>query len=284
MKQVVTSFTVATVVVCGSLALGVAQGNKPDPVLMTISKSGAVLHDPTTTAIYWGSAWNDPDVAGDIITGLDTFFDGFSGSHFAGIASEYYDRNGNITGTSTHLGHVIDTTEPPAGALSASTVIGQACAVTNNSPDPEGVYFVMTSTAAALPGTCAQRFWGQCSRRAPIQVVYIPYMTGLDAGCRGVFDHGDTGVVTGHSVALGQYGNVIANQLMNAITDPRGTGWKDANGNGISFKCDGIFIPAGVYEEFSNGSLWTVRTKWSNAAYLAGTGLPNVHGHRGCVY
>ena len=92
-----------------------------------------------------------------------------------------------------------------------------------------------------------------------------------------------------HSTALGQYGNVTANQLMNAITNPRGTGWLDAYGYGISFKCDGIFIPPASsgelqYEWFSNDSLWTVRTKWSNAAYRAHSGVPNSYGLAGCVY
>ena len=89
--------------------------------------------------------------------------------------------------------------------------------------------------------------------------------------------------MTGHSTALGQYGNVAANQYMNAVTDPNGNGWKDAYGDGIAFKCDGIFIPAGTYEQFSDGSLWTVRMKWSNAAYLAGTGALNHKSLPGCV-
>ena len=59
---------------------------------MTISKNGQVLRTPKTMAIYWGSGWNDPDTAGDIITGMDSFFTGLSGSHFAEIASEYGDQ------------------------------------------------------------------------------------------------------------------------------------------------------------------------------------------------
>ena len=163
-------------------------------------------------------------------------------------------------------------------------MIGKACAITGNNPDPDGVYFVYTSEPATLAGTCAIRSSGTCGKRAPIQVVYIPYMTGEDAGCRGVLDQGDDGSATGHSKALGQYGNVTGNQLMNAITNPRGTGWMDAYGDGITFKCDGIFPPLGQYQLFSNGSLWTIRAKWSNAAYLAGAGMLNAYDLPGCVY
>jgi hypothetical protein len=269
-----------------SLAVVHAQGKgKTDPNLMTIAKSGQVIRTPKTMAIYWGSGWSNPSVAGDIITGMDSFFTGISGSHFAEIASEYGDRNGLISSLSIYLGHVLDSTDPPAGALSSSAIVAEACKATNNNPDPNGVYFVYTSTPATLSGTCAIRSWGTCgARRLPIQAVYTPYMTGTDPQCRGVLDQGDDGSVTGHSTALGQYGNVASNQFMNAITDPYGNGWKDAFGYGVAVKCDGIFIPTGSFEQFSDGSLWTVRMKWSNAAYLAGTGALNNKNLPGCVY
>src|SRR5579862_9829864 len=59
-----------------------------DPELMTISRSGEVLHTPDTAAIYWGNEWNDATFAGDIVTGMDTFFAGFGGSDLAAIATE----------------------------------------------------------------------------------------------------------------------------------------------------------------------------------------------------
>lgn len=294
MKRFLTSLVVIGLFVVGQISLGYAQKSttKSDPNLMTLPRTGQVLQTHSTKAIFWGSAWNDATFVGDVISGMDTFFQGFGGSHFAQILTEYTDASGRtISANSTYNGHVIDAAQPPAGALSSSTVIAEACAMTNNNPDPNGVYFVYTSTAASLPGTCAIQSYGTCGGRrgVPIQVVYVPYMTGEEPGCSGVLNHGDDGSMTGHSTALGQYGNVTANQLMNSITNPRGTGWLDAYEYGISFKCDGIFLPDDQYgnlqyELFSNGSLWTVRTKWSNAAYRAGTGVPNSSGVLGCVY
>jgi hypothetical protein len=299
MTRFLKVIVLGVLLIVGRAAFGHAQGRnggqaaaaaKADGNLMAISKTGQVLRTHSTTAIFWGGAWYDTGVAGDLITGLDSFFIGFSGSHFAAILTEYYDRSGPISSFSTHLGHVIDPSTPPPGALDSATVIAEACSVTSNNPDPAGIYFVYTSTPATLVGTCATRSWGTCGKRgAPIQVVHMPYMTGQETGCPHVLDTGEDGSVTGHSAALGWYGNVTSNQIMNAITDPRGTGWKDANGDGISVKCDGMLLPrdpygAAQYELFSNGSRWTVRMKWSNAAYLAGTGLPNRNGLPGCVY
>jgi hypothetical protein len=293
MKRYLVSLAAIGLFVFGQISLGHAQkgATRTDPNLMTLARTGQVLQTHSTKAIFWGSAWADPAFAGDVITGMDTFFRGFGGSRFARILTEYTDGAGRpISALSAYNGHVIDLSQPPAGALSNATVIAEACSMTNNNPDPNGVYFVYTSTAATLPGTCAIQSYGTCGKsRVPIQVVYAPYMTGEAAGCSGVLDHGDDGSLTGHSNALGQYGNVTANHLMNTVTNPRGTGWKDAYGYGISFKCDGIFLPDDQYgnlryELFSNGSLWTVRTKWSNAAYRAGTGVSSPWGLPGCAY
>jgi len=285
MTRIAKTFVLAVFVAAALLAVVQAQSKgKTDPNLMTIGKNGQVLGTPKTMAIYWGSAWNDPGTAGDIITGMDSFFMGLSGSHFAEIASEYGDRNGSISSVSLYLGHVFDSTEPPAGALSDREIEAEACRVTGNTPDPNAVYFIYTSTPATLQGTCAIRISGTCGARRPIHAVYTPYTSGTDPNCRGALNHGDDGSVTGHSVALVQYGNIAGNQYMDAVTNPNGDGWKDANGSGISFKCDGIFGPAGTYVQFSNGSLWSVRMKWSNAAYLAGTGALNHQNLPGCVY
>ena len=259
---------------------GFAQGQGgSDPVLMTISRSGDVLNETVTKAIFWGSDWSNTAFAGDVITGLDSFFEGFGGSRLAEITTEYSDRSGPITAASTYLGHVIDPSAPPPGTLNAATVISKACDVAGNDPDPDGVYFIYTSTPGNLQ--CALRTWGSCGKKKPIQVVYIPHINGIDPPCNNAIDDGS---VTGHSPALAMYGNVTGSQLMIAITNPRGTGWTDAAGQTISFKCDGIFPPAGEYFLFSNGSQWRIRAKWSNAAYRAGTGLPNLSGHPGCVY
>jgi hypothetical protein len=87
-----------------------------------------------------------------------------------------------VTKTSTYLGHTIDSTSPPKRALSVSGAVGEACSITGNAPDPNAVYFIYTSTGAGHASYCAWHSWGTCSNGAPIQVAYMPNITGL-AGC-----------------------------------------------------------------------------------------------------
>jgi hypothetical protein len=274
--------------VAGRSAVGLAQGRPfaattTDPALLMIPKNGTVLNSTTTTAIFWGSEWLDPTFAGDVISGLDAFYDGFGGSHYAGIATEYYDRSGRITSFSTYRGHAIDPSEPPSGVVSATDLVGEACRITRNNPDPDGVYFIYLSNPTSSTGACPGHTWGYCQRNKPIQVAFGYHTTGeLDDPCGGEVQ--DNGTVTGHSLSLGQFGKVTANQLMNTITDPRGDGWLDALGAGIGGKCRLTLPPDGTYETFSNGSLWKLQTTWSNNAYRAGTGLLNQLNQPGCVY
>src|SRR5689334_3685004 len=50
--------------------------------------NGRVLRTNKTMAIFWGNAWNDSAFAGDKISGLDTFFGGWSGSQIAKASTE----------------------------------------------------------------------------------------------------------------------------------------------------------------------------------------------------
>jgi len=257
------------------LACGSVGAAKPDRTLLAIARTGQVLHTTSTFAVFWGSDWHDVGFAGDVIGGLDTYFSGFGGSHLAQMAGEYYDREGGISATSDYQGHIVDA----SGSPSEADAVGEACRITNNAPDPNGVYFVFLPTSGTTTG-CSNHRWGTCQRRAPIQVVTVPYMTG-DAADPCPPPEGDT---TGHSPQLASYAKAVTNHLLATITNPRGTGWIDGLGQDIAQKCLGTFPPAGINQVFSNGSVWRLRAQWSNAAYLSGSGLPNNLGQPGCVY
>src|SRR5205085_823637 len=92
---------------------------------------GNVLTSNKTMAIFWGS-WGSP---GDVITGIDTFFGGWGNSGMAGDSTEYHGTtNGNVTKSSTYLGHTIDSSTPPSKALSVSGAVAEACKITSNNP------------------------------------------------------------------------------------------------------------------------------------------------------
>ncbi|MGZ3652513.1 MAG: hypothetical protein ACXVB9_17325 [Bdellovibrionota bacterium] len=245
--------------------------------LMTYHK-GPVIHSGSVKAIFWGASWNNATFAGDKIAGIDSFFQGFAGSRYSQTGSEYTDGAGNhVTGQITYLNHVVDTSAPPLRALRTSQAVTEACKVAGNNPDPNALYLIYTSTGAGNVNYCAWHSWGNCSNGKPVQVAYMPNLDGV-AGC----NPGDT--VTGHSEGLAALANVTAHELMETLTDPRGSAWYDGSGQENGDKCAWEFPAGNGVSTLANGSNWMLQMEWSNAAYQAGTGLPNYNGQKGCVY
>jgi hypothetical protein len=246
---------------------------------------GGVLVTDKTMAIFWGTEWNTPSFAGDKITGIDQFFTNFGGSEYASTGDEYYQSvsgvKTHVTSGSTYLGHVIDASTAPAKALTTTTAVAEACAITGNNPDASALYLIYTSTGAGNVNYCAWHSWGTCSNGALIQVAYMPNLDGI-AGC----DPQDT--VTGHSQGLAALANVTAHETMETLTDPRGRSWFDRSGNENGDKCAWSFpiTATNLYglSTLVDGSQWKLQMEWSNAAYTAGTGLANLSGQKGCIY
>jgi hypothetical protein len=239
--------------------------------LMT-AHGGTVLTANTTYAVFWGSEWASAAFAGDKIDGMDAFFSGFGGSRFAATSSEYIGSNGQVTTASTYAGHMLDLSRSPTRSIRVSAAVAEVCTLTNNQPDPKGVYFLFTSTGAGHVNFCAWHSWGNCSNGAPLQVAYMPNIDGI-AGC----DPQDT-FGTGHSQGLAALANVTSHELSEAITDPRGAGWFDSSGQENGDKCAWSFAAPVT---LSNGSVWKLQMEWSNAAYP--NGLPNRSGEPGCL-
>jgi hypothetical protein len=230
---------------------------------------GNVMTQPRTTAIFWGAEWQDSTFAGDKITGLMTFFSGYGGSNYAGTTTEYPGANGlSFNGSASDDGSLADTSAAPSSAISVTQAVQEACKMTSNNPDPNEVYFLYTSTGAGNVNYCAWHSWGNCDNGAPVQVAYMPNITGI-AGCN------PQDGTTGHSEGLAALANVTAHELSEAITDPRGTGWFDRSGAENGDKCAWTFTGDVT---LSNGSVWKLQQEWSNAAYNASTGSP-----RGCI-
>jgi len=228
---------------------------------------GTVLTANKTMAIFWGN-WSNP---GDIISGFDSFFGGWGGSGMARDSDEYSGTNGQVTSASTYLGHTVDSSTPPKRALSTSGAVGEACKITGNNPDPNAVYFIYTSTGAGHVSYCAWHSWGNCSNGAPVQVAYMPNITGL-AGC-------DPGSTEPYSQGLAALANVTSHELSEAITDPRGAGWFDSSNGENGDKCAWSF-----HNDVSfGGKSWKLQMEWSNAANDAGTGYLNRSGQPGCL-
>ena len=264
----------------GDAGKGGGGGSSP---LMT-NHGGQVLSTNTTFAIFWGSSWASD--TSDKMAGVATFLSGFGGSAYASASTEYKGANGTqFTGSSTYLGQTIDSTAAPKSALTTSSAVAEACKIIKGqgkTADPNGLYLIYTDVAQPHVSYCAWHSWGTCPDGSPIQVAYFPKLDGqLD--CDPIaHDSTGTAIVNGHSEALTALTNVTGHELSETITDPHVDAWYDAAGQENGDKCAWRFSP-NQPTTFSNGSTWLVQGEWSNAAYTAGTGYPNVSGQKGCL-
>ena len=239
-------------------------GGSPD---MTFH-GGTVLVTTSAQAIFWGTSWGT--AAGDKITGMDTWYEGFGGSNYAKTSYEYIGSNGQVSPTVSYGGHFIDTTRASGGG-NTSAILAEVCKVIP-SPVANGYYAVYTD----LPrkgNYCAYHSWGSCGS-TQVQFAFFWNLDG-DAGC----DPQST--VSGESQGLKALANVSGHELSEARTDPRGDGWFDASGAENGDKCAWTFnVP---YVTFSNHSNWKIQGEWSNNAYDTNTGYPNSSGQDGCL-
>ncbi len=233
---------------------------------------GPIMPTAVMTAIFWGSSWTNPTAAGDKITGTDSFYRGFSGSNYAKTVDEYTDNGGHQVGpTTTYTGHLVDTSTASGG--NNTSVILAEVSKEITAPVVNGYYPVYTDVPRGSANYCAWHSAGSV-HGVTVQFAFFFRLDG-DAGC----DPTDT--TTSHSQGLAAIANVSAHELSEARSDPQLNAWYDGQGSENGDKCAWTFNVPSV--TFSNGSVWKVQGEWSNAAYTAGTGYPNLSGQRGCL-
>jgi hypothetical protein len=252
-----------------------AKGLKPAPAhgrspLMTWH-NGPILTSSAVQIIYWGTSWGNNTFVGDKITGLASWYTGFSGSNYAVTSDEYTGTNGTVGPTNTLGSDVIDLSPAGSGAKTA-TILAEVCRKIT-APVANGYYPVYVDLPRGHAGYCAYHSWGSCGS-TPVQFAFFWNLDG-DAGC----DPQDTSGQ--HSQGLAALSNVSGHELSEARTDPIGTGWFDSSGAENGDKCAWTFNVPMV--TFSNRTQWKIQGEWSNAAYNAGTGYPNSSNQNGCL-
>ena len=245
-----------------------AKGNNPN---MTYH-GGVIMPFTVSRAIFWGPKWSNSTFVGDKISGLDSWYAGFSNSNYAKTSDEYTGTNGQVGPSVTHNGHLIDTSTAANGS-STSAIVAEVCKEIST-PVNNGYYPVYVDVSRGHAGYCAYHTFGAC-RGVTVQVAFFFNLDG-DAGC----DPQDTSGL--HSQGLAALPNVSGHELSEARTDPASPGaWYDRRGEENGDKCAWTFNVPLV--SFSNGTDWKIQGEWSNNAYNSGTGYPNSSGQKGCL-
>jgi len=239
---------------------------------------GKIMPTAVTKAFFKGTSW--ATYSGDKITGIDSWYAGFSGSNYANTVNEYTGTNGSAKSAraTTQQGHYDDTgAETSKGSTTA--VLAEVCSAITASgtvvdAGGNGYYALYSDQPRGNAGYCAWHSAGTCGGKA-IQFAFFWKLDG-DAGC----DPGDTS--GSHSQGLAALANVTGHELAEAMTDPANPGaWYDSSGAENGDKCAWTFGAPLV--QFHNGSWWKIQGEWSNAAFTAGTGYANSSGQKGCL-
>jgi hypothetical protein len=245
-------------------------GSRKSPDM--IWHNGAIINSSAVTTIYWGTNWGNTSFVGDKISGLDSWYVGFSNSNYAKTSDEYTGTNGQVGPSNTYGGHVVDTTAASGGG-STSAILAEVCKVIGNTAVSNGYYPVYVDLPRGNAGYCAYHSYGSCGS-TPVQFAFFWNLDG-DAGC----DPQST--VPNESQGLAALANVSGHELSEERTDPRNGGWYDSRGQENGDKCAWTFnVP---WVTFSSGSQWKIQGEWSNNAYNSGTGYPNSSGQKGCL-
>jgi hypothetical protein len=239
---------------------------------------GKIMPTAVTKAIFWGSSWSNSTFIGDKISGLDSWYTGFSNSNYAATSDEYTGTNGQVGPNTTYQSHIVDLSAA-SGGNNTAVILAEVCkevTAGNIVPDAagNGYYPVYVDVKRGNAGYCAYHSAGTCGGKL-VQFAFFFNLDG-DPGC----DPQDT--TTGHSQGLAALANVSGHELSEARTDPASPGaWYDSSGEENGDKCAWTFNVSSV--PFSNGSHWKIQGEWSNAAFNAGTGYPNSSGQKGCL-
>lgn len=233
---------------------------------------GPVMHGTTVEPIFWGVKWANAAFAGDKISGLQTFYSGVGSSSYANTTTEYHDGTGAVS-TSVSLGATLYEYSTAASGSNPAPILAEVCAAVSN-PVSNGYYPVYVDAPRGRAKFCAWHSAGTCSNGVTVQFAFFFDLDG-DPGC----DPQDSSGL--HSQGLAALANVSGHELSETLTDPRLNAWYDASGQENADKCAWSFGTPLL--TFVNGSQWKIQGNWSNAAFSAHTGYPNLNGQDACI-
>ena len=249
---------------------------------------GPVQHTPHVYLVFWGPKWGTVayTAAKNYVTGFYTDL-GKSTDYWSTTVEQYTDKTGHPTfGKSLLVSTYWDKTTPEKNVSNANLGTEAADAISwlhitdTNDADvviaaQQGTCFAASggATFAGNCGTpqpsgyCAFHDWDVNSSNSSLYLpwVNLPYQPDAGVGCGQTFIN-TPGTYDGYSITGGH-------ELMEAITDPVGTGWLDTadtvSGGEVADKCAwggelwGDSDPAGNVT--LGGGTFAMQSLWSNA-------------------
>ena len=247
-----------------------------------------VMHTNTTYAIYWFPPGSSVDSGYE--TDINRYLSdveraGGSQSNVYSVATQYYDGTGYIGNQSTFGGFVVDQNPFPAnGCHDGSSVclngqqlqteIQKEITAKGWQPGQDAIFFIMTPENV---GSCTDGTSTDCSTTPktgfcayhsdfvvngqPVLYADEPYDAKIDGCDSGESPNGDDADDTI---------NTISHEQIEAISDPWGDAWLNANGEEIADICAWTFgtplggAPGAEYNQVINGDHYWLQQIWSN--------------------
>jgi hypothetical protein len=243
----------------GTLKMGVstsnlpAKGGGPRSGQKLVDHGGRVLPASKIYYFWWGNTASWPS---DANAGLTALASGLNGTNFMHDIFPQYMR-GAGTPTTAFAGSYYDSSAPPTGNPSTSTMVNEACNVIKANglaANPTATYTILTSNFPSRVNYCAWHSWGTCNG-VTIQVTYLPNLTGV-SGCNDQIYS-----CNGYSAGTQAIANVLSHEFSETITDATGSAWYDNSGSEIGDKCAWTFSSCVQL----NGSSWQLQREWSNS-------------------
>lgn len=186
------------------------------------------MNNVSVRTFFVGPQWATASFANDKITGIDSFFGGYSGSAYSTTANEYVGSNGEVGSSLAYEGHEIaSSASSSVDGQSTYQVTNAVCAAAagNSFLQVSGAQKIVVYTDKPRPrgaNYCGYHGTTNCSFQQ-VQYAFLWAMDG-DAGCSAQDSQ------TGHSQGRAALVNVTSHELAEARTDPQLSSWYDAQG------------------------------------------------------
>lgn len=246
---------------------------EPSGIKITPGYNGIYYHGGPvivgTVSIYyiWYGDW-EGNTAIDI---LNNFAYHIGGSPYYNINTTYYDWTKTRVSNSVVFGGAIVDNYSKGNNLSDAdirTIVARAIIDKKLPTDPNGVYFVLTSSDVSNYGFCSE-FCGWHSYSL-INGVYIKYsFVGNSERC--LSSCASQYLSPNNNPGADGMVSVVAHELVEAVTDPNLDAWYDKNGEENADKCSWSFgntyyLPNGSKANMNLGGMeYLIQQNWVNA-------------------